>query len=466
MSTVVEAETNNDESKVDGKKKENLHPTDDHDNYRSDEQVTTTTTSTAMFMSENNNSGGNKESDTTDDKKSNTTNPSTNNLSKNKQNKKKRKRAVVTEEDIISMQQERYDKLFYTAHKQLHKHAKQVKAFLLQKEIRKQKQATTKDENETTNNTISNKKIQQYKELDLELVTKQALRQLGVYHSNPRLKVVSNVDRSEDSNNSDEETPEEEGLQKEALIKIPLAISSDHPDYNIVTSLLKHKRFLQTLEEWNSKIAEYRKWCLQLEERESYFQSKKYENSSTDNKKRKSGNKNTKGRQTQQDPAHYGDRLQTTSEEPSALFCTLGSEDEDDHDLDEGKKKNRKGQRARKAKAMALDAKREGRTDFQSLNWRASSSSKNKSQQRQEEDQHGNNNNNNNNNNNKYDDRFNKKPTRTNRKRDDFDSKQQDSSKQTKTSTTAAGPDHPSWAAKQAQKTGIVAFQGKKITFD
>jgi hypothetical protein len=36
---------------------------------------------------------------------------------------------------------------------------------------------------------------------------------------------------------------------------------------------------------------------------------------------------------------------------------------------------------------------------------------------------------------------------------------------QQKTAARSAVADHPSWAAKQAQTTGIVAFKGKKITF-
>jgi hypothetical protein len=396
---------------------------------------------------------------------------------KKNNNSKKRKR--LTEEDIFAIQQERYDRLLFTAHKQLHKQAKQVKIFLLQKEIRKQKQAN--DNNSSINNT--GETISKYKELDIELVTQQALRQLGIYHSNPRLKMVPPlVDPSDDgdddnnsSKNSDDEShgrrkQDEEGesgkeiekIATEVLNEIPSPISSDNPDYIAVTSVLKHKRFLQALEEWNKKVTEYRRWCVQLEERESYFQAKKM--NSIDKKRKSSGRSSSSqpGRRHNQSqhPPHHHDRLQTTAEEPSALFCTLGGGGDGSGDdgesgnvdeYDEGKKKNRKGQRARKAKAMALEAKREGRSDFQSLNWRASSTAKSQQESSEHTDRSNN--------------RGRAKNGSRSTKEEDFDvTKEKHKSKSTIPSTEPT--EHPSWAAKQAQKTGIVAFQGKKITFD
>ena len=75
------------------------------------------------------------------------------------------------------------------------------------------------------------------------------------------------------------------------------------------------------------------------------------------------------------------------------MFCSLGDDQGNDGEGDPSlmsaygpgahledadvfmpKKKNRKGQRQRRAKAMALEAKRQGRRDYQSINWREPSS--------------------------------------------------------------------------------------------
>jgi len=94
------------------------------------------------------------------------------------------------------------------------------------------------------------------------------------------------------------------------------------------------------------------------------------------------------------------------------------------------KRKNRKGSRARRAKALAIQAREEGRSWETSMNWRS------KNQHNEEEE-------------------TSKKAVTA--------SEVAETGKDWKSDGTA----HPSWLAKQRQtKEGIVAFKGTKITFD
>jgi hypothetical protein len=129
------------------------------------------------------------------------------------------------------------------------------------------------------------------------------------------------------------------------------------------------------------------------------------------------------------------------------------------------KRKNRKGQRQRRAKALAIEAKKKGRSHehFPSSNWRepkpkegnddmdnhsdwghhksrgrGKETNRNQRFEQQEQNQHHNN-------------------------LSSHDPNQQQ--QQQKLNNQTEEQQHPSWAAKQAQSTGIVAFKGTKITF-
>jgi hypothetical protein len=116
-----------------------------------------------------------------------------------------------------------------------------------------------------------------------------------------------------------------------------------------------------------------------------------------------------------------------------------GMENHEDADIFQPKKKNRMGQKQRKAKAMAMEAKKTGKTWNQSLNWRSKKSG------------------------------------------DSKPCEEISSSGLSKGSTILVGDvanmgttwkeegkAHPSWAAREAlkAKSGILPFAGKKITFD
>ena len=109
-----------------------------------------------------------------------------NNASKKKRKRRQRSKSE-DERELIEAQKERYDRLIFTARKQLHKTAKQIRTFLLQKEIRKQ----SGKENASSG-------IDAKKSLDLDVVTSQALRQLGLYHCDPRFKISREETTPED----------------------------------------------------------------------------------------------------------------------------------------------------------------------------------------------------------------------------------------------------------------------------
>jgi hypothetical protein len=279
------------------------------------------------------------------------------------------------------------------------KHAKQTKTFLVQKQIRK-----LKDKVVSINNKVQEEQLELLKDLPLDLVVQQAIRQLGLYHANPNYGIDVDAD---------------------ADVVVPKTTADDNDLYSsIVSTILQHKRMQSALEEWNAKVTEHRRWRLSINDKKEYG----------------GGKREFGGAKRPKAPKSVQAATTTTS-----MFCNLNGDEEEDnnnnnelvmspygpgaHLPDEPVRKNRKGQRARRAKAQALQAKKEGRRrDYKSLNWRAE-------------------------------------------KKDD---ERKPSSKRSNHSTTSAAPQkkeeapepqHPSWAAKQQQKTGIVAFQGTKITF-
>lgn len=101
----------------------------------------------------------------------------------------------------------------------------------------------------------------------------------------------------------------------------------------------------------------------------------------------------------------------------------------------ENVKKNRMGQRARKAKAMAIEAKKSGKVWNNSINWREKKN--------------------------------------TTEEKSTMDNKRKPIVKSSDVANMGKnwkdeGKSHPSWAAKEAQKlkSGIAQFKGTKITFD
>ncbi|OEU23542.1 hypothetical protein FRACYDRAFT_233716 [Fragilariopsis cylindrus CCMP1102] len=509
-----------------------------------------------------------------------------NNSNNNKSNNKRKKRKRSKSEDIQELheiQLERYDRLLFTSNKQIHKQVKLVKTFLLQKEIR------------SNNNAKENNKVNSLKSLDLNVVTQQAIRQLGLYHCDPRYKMTTTivatetettrpVDGDDNDNNEDDEADKEDDRNDEDAVgndnddddvvaikkaekeddkiendnkkknrnnkrakkmkndntasptKIPSPLNINNPQKVYVDLILTHKRFSKVLEEWNIKVTEYRRWCMKLEQR-NYSNPYSGEDDiivSSSKRAKKNKNKNLVKKEREQTKLQQTQNsLQATVENvQSSLFCTLGGsggdnggdnngeeEEEDDEGVEGviggGKyssygpagaedfqpiklaRKNRQGQRQRRAKAQAIQAKKEGRRNKKdnhvfhnsigsSLNWREpkvkmdtenerfNSNSNERQQERgysrgrgkelKRNTFNGNSNNGGGGHSQQYDD--------TNSKGGGYNDNNGQQQHQQKTSSAARSAaaavvvaDHPSWAAKQAQTTGIVAFQGKKITF-
>jgi BUD22 len=366
------------------------------------------------------------------------------------------------EKVALALKMDRYSKLFHQAQKQLTKQAKQVRTFLVQRQIRKLKNNDKNSSiiiNNNNNNTTTtaaridpqepiqqdqhhqHPSLQPLKDLSLDLVIQQAMRQLGLIQANPNPDAAGTTDCA----------------QRQKQVQVLDRSSSVG---QLVSKILDHKSFQQALEEWNEKVAEFRRFCLQLDEKNDPLLM-----ATGTPAKRKKG---------QQRPATKTTSLRAPSsshqQQPTSFFCsslndTMLPDDEgqptgngsklehygpaatsDDFNNNNNNipiKKNRQGQRARKAKALAIQAKKDGmkKQYYQSLNWReektAKTSDKHKKQQR---------------------------PQRHT----------EDAVRKTAAALPAAAAatsedlskNHPSWAAKQQQKPTIVAFQGKKITFD
>ena len=403
-------------------------------------------------------------------------------------NKKKRKRTNRSqsedEREIIELQIDRYDRLIYTARKHLHKSAKQVKTFILQKEIRKRS-------NKSAERTSTTKGLDDKKNLDLDVVTCQAIRQLGLYHCNPRFKMTTEeTDECEtgvvDETEVDDENLENKGgddndnhKKKRQSVKkkknekgpsvIPNPLAPDDPQKPLVDAVLAHKRFSKSLEEWNEKVTEYRRWCMKIEQRNKPNPFGMVDDFVVSKRSKKNKNK----KQKEGSASNIDGGLQATIENDTSLFCTLGGASPDDGNGpdefnrysqygpasdfgDAPKRKNRKGQRQRRAKALAIEAKKQGRSHeyYQSANWR---------EPKPKEDSNENSN-----------DKVHRKSrgrgretNRNQRLKQEYQNENHDnsSSQLSKQSQEQQEKQHPSWAAKQAQSTGIVAFKGTKITF-
>lgn len=313
------------------------------------------------------------------------------------------------EERRVEIKKERFDKLLYQARKELHKHAKQCRTFLAQKSIRKM---TKQGESTTSSSGVA--KLQSIKELPVERVVEQAVRQLGLLHANP---------------------------DPEAKFAPPEHLTPELKSQ--VDMILTHARFQTVLEGWHKKVTEYRRWALNFDERIENRQNRKNDSSATTT-------------------------MRSKKNQPMSIFCSLdGDDDNADGDGEEVSpygpgaymdevpvKKNRKGQRARRAKARALEAKKEGKK-YESFNWRSADEKKAKQQTTEEEQPVQEENNH---------------PSWTAKRNEpsgiaEFKGTKVKFGEETPQKSEPAAENHPSWEAKKAQKSGIVAFQGTKITF-
>jgi hypothetical protein len=389
-------------------------------------------------------------------------------------------------------QQKYYDTLLHMCQKDLNKQAKTTKNFECQKLIRKLKDQGNHDTTDTastvdatataastgtvtTNTTKMNRdeeKLQQLRDLPLEPVIRECLRRLGILTLNPKpnpaaaaaadapgkttpststnTKTNLNVDNDEAQTAHTDQVVDDSQNDKKDKKDNELGTAGTEFNKDWIERILQHKRMREILEKWIVKVTEYVSWCVKQEEGTT--------------KKGKKSRKRVE--EKQEEPTLQAEQLS------NSLFVRLGDHpsDDDESDDEDGdgdvaemenqKKKNRPGQRARKAKFDAKQLRKEGPVPDSFQNWMPS-----------------------------------KKTTR-NPKQPDSNPNQShgagrslDASSSKKSATPATNASahqtgaavqrpkpagvaadekglHPSWKASKGQQAGIVAFQGKKTTFD
>ena len=303
--------------------------------------------------------------------------------------KTKKRNRLSPEEQLKEERCEKYKKLMHQSTKTFHKEAKVVKSFETKKLVRKLK------ETKATTTTAAETRLEALKNLSLDHLVRVCLHRLGMFNLIPE---------AEDQN-TDDRSKQEKDEQQQQLVEL----------------MLKHKRLTSAMDVWNAKVTEFRRWYLRRQDvvnRVPFYEPEP--------KKKTNGAEN--------------------NNHAAGLFVNLSGAAPQPPDAGEGyqygpgqgfepvvRKKNRQGQRGRRAKAMAIQAKKEGRYHNQSFNWRE------KKQKDEEEHQERS---------------TAPKPVDPAKIAEMGKTWQQD------------GQAHPSWAAKQSKKVGIAEFKGKKITFD
>ncbi len=400
---------------------------------------------------------------------------------------KKRKQIRQPSDDQHEMEiADRYNKLVHNCTKHLHKDAKIVKSFECQKIVRAIKSAKESLSEDAGNvndgggeseamkskpktsirlETLE-KKLERTKKLDLEALVQVGLQRLGVLSLDPRV----NDDFTLVLANSHDTTTESKRRGKSS----PHFSQCGEPFYtSLIESMLRHKRLSTSLDQLNEKITEFREWKVG---REGMLRGEiNPKDDSRGGKKRKKtkqelGNASFanstivvaggfNGRKRGLDfGGHEGASglfIGSLAGVPAEAYTddgdpNLGGYDEDDDfgvdiPLDE-RKKNRPGQRARRAKATAIEARKSGSSWTSSINWREKKTVKDDFLKwgagGHDDKSH-------------TGDGRNVKPVAA-----------QHIATMGKT-WKEEGNAHPSWAAKAAQKSqGIVKFEGTKITFD
>ena len=376
----------------------------------------------------------------------------------------KRPRPTPTEQ----YQQEctsQYSKLHHTSSKLLHREGKIVKSFECQKIVR-----GIKDANETLDQlqqksdggkevekakkkvSTLESKLERTKKLELDVLVSVGLKRLGIVSLDPKLNSID-----------EDETTEFKTLDD-------ANDQSQDPFYTtLIETMLRHKRLSTAMDQINDKVSDYQSWATHREEvlltdNSEQLRGKKKKKKQTHQQNRENETLVVAG-STKRHKIDLGGHEGT-----SGLFIgslsgqkvegysddeAEGYEGYEDEGLYEKKKKNRPGQRARKAKAMAIEAKKAGRTWDSSINWRE------KKEDTEHDDSRGGR---------KHHDRD------TNKRRGKGEKAVAESTKPAKAksqdiatmgkSWKEEGKAHPSWAAAAAQKSqGIVEFKGTKITF-
>jgi hypothetical protein len=406
------------------------------------------------------------------------TNPS----KQSKKDKKKKQQVRKSPEEQFQIDSiDRYNKLNHVCSKHLHREAKVVKSFECQKIVRtiKAAQDSLNDEKKIQSLEL---KLVRTKKMDLDFAVQVGLKRIGVLSLDPRVHVDNNMVVDEYNKNAsiDSENARPNELQQKNLDSRRLSPQSDDPFYqNLLESMLRHKRLSTCLDQLNDKVTEYRQWSIRREPTRR-GEDNLEGNLNESYKKKKPNNRqgNTSGNDTIVVAGGFNGRKRGLDlgghEGASGIFIGSlagnsaeayiegGEIDMDGDVFDEDKeygyqedmKKNRPGQRARRAKATAIEARKAGKTWDSSMNWRERKGGRKGNTHNDRKSTHGN-----------------EDATRGERKRHKSDGSVMANSAQhiaTMGKTwKEEGNAHPSWAAAAAQKSqGIAKFEGKKIIFN
>lgn len=393
----------------------------------------------------------------------------------------KRKRVRQSPEELHQLElADRYDKMVHACSKLLHKDAKIVKSFECQKIVRSIKAAKESSiESAGQDNNCAEKelpktsarlatlekKLEQTKKLDLEALVQVGLKRLGVLSLDPRVHEEFTQGLADVIGTAAESKRRKKSLPQK--LDAQAVSQCDDPFFqSLIESMLQHKRLSACLDQLNDKVTEFREWKVSREHilrGDTDPSDAAHEGKKGKKKKRESRNSASenltmvvaggfKGRQRGLDlGGHEGASglfIGSLAGMPAEEYDDGGEggsdDDGDDYDVNAyQKKKNRPGQRARRAKASAIEARKSGKTWDSSINWREKKQGRNESERK--------------------DGGHDRKPRRD------------ESTKLAAAQHIATmgktwkeeGNAHPSWAAKTAQKSqGIAKFEGKKITFD
>lgn len=392
---------------------------------------------------------------------------------------KKRKRYPTPEEQYSIERIDKYNKLHHACSKHLRREAKVVKSFECQKIVRAIKTArdntTHGGDGDKTKNVQKAKKrletlqqkLDRTKQMDLDVLVQVGLKRLGVLSLDPSVPVHKEEDNTTD------------------YTKTAKPMQTEDPFYQtLLETMLRHKRLSTSLDQLNEKVTEYRQW---INTNRDDITAKK--------KKKKKQKGKSESNDTMIVAGGYNSRRRGLDlgghEGASGLF--IGSlsgvaVDDDGYNNDNGeqyvdgyeegdngnygyqeeKKKNRPGQRARRAKAMAIEARNAGKIWDSSINWRekkTGDADENKHYRGQKESNDG-----------KIGDKNDKNKSsgkKGGRRNDDNNTDTKPKAKEAQQIASLGktwkeeGNAHPSWVAKAAaQKSqGIAKFEGKKITF-
>ncbi|KAL7539495.1 hypothetical protein ACHAXR_011487 [Thalassiosira sp. AJA248-18] len=428
----------------------------------------------------------------------------TNNTASTKQAKKgkKRKRIKQSPEEQYHIERtDRYNKMHHACSKLLHREAKVVKSFECQKIVRAIKAANdalsaNKDEDDgemkcPKNASKLSKRVQtlqhkldRTKKMDLEVLVQVGLKRLGVSSLDPRIHAHDN-DNDDKDDDGKEDVNTHKSQSQHSDVETPSQNNEDPFYQTLLETMLQHKRLSTALDQLNGRVTEYRQWAM-YRERMLRGEDGSEDNPTGGGKKKNKKKKNQQGKTavTGNDTMVVAGGFNTRKrgldlgghEGTSGLFIgslsgmtaegyedggnymggTHGEEgDDEDYGYQEEKKKNRPGQRARRAKAQAIEARKEGKTWDSSINWREKkmnrADTKHVKGGREGRDEY-------------------KSKTNTGRYDEaDGGAKPQEAQHIAAMGKTwkEDGNAHPSWAAAAAQKSqGIKDFLGKKTTFD